>query len=163
MKNIIKISMLCLTIIIISASCKKSFDSLSVNENKPVSVPSSLLLNGIENSIFEAPYSMKERWGQYYCCDYDYYGNNRYDFGAGDDYYATLENVVKMDEEATAVGLPGGNVYNALADFFKAYLFSKMSLEMGDIPMAEALQGIGNLTPIYTSQKQVFPTGVSLA
>src|ERR1700749_3084486 len=120
MKNIIKISMLCMSIIIIAASCKKSFDSLSVNENKPVSVPSSLLLNGIENSIFEAPYSMKERWGQYYCCDYDYYGNNRYDFGSGDDYFKTLENVVKMDEEATAVGLPAGNVYNALSYFFKA-------------------------------------------
>ena len=141
MKNIFKILMLCLVITIISASCKKSFDSLSVNENKPVNVPSSLLLNGIENSVFEAPYSMKERWGQYYCCDYDYYGNNRYDFGSGDDYYGTLENVVKMDEEATAVGLPAGNVYNALAYFFKAYLFTKMSLEMGDIPMTDALQG----------------------
>ncbi len=61
-----------------------------------------------------------------------------------------------MDEEATAVGLPAGNVYNALAYFFKAYLFSKMSLEMGDIPMADALQGTGNLTPTYTPQKQVF-------
>jgi hypothetical protein len=38
-----------------------------------------------------------------------------------------------MDEEATNVGLPGGNIYNALAYFFKAYLFTKMSLEMGDI------------------------------
>src|SRR5678810_674687 len=108
MKIIFKIVMFCLLAVIISTGCKKSFDSLSINENKPVKVPSSLLLNGIENDIFEAPYSMKERWGQYYCCDYDYYGNNRYDFGAGDDYYATLTNVVKMDEEATAVGLPAG-------------------------------------------------------
>lgn len=156
MKSLIRICMLCLAIPAILASCNKSFDSLSVNENKPVSVPSSLLLNGIENDIFEAPYSMKERWGQYYCCDYDYYGNNRYDFGAGDDYYATLTNVVKMDEEATAVGLPAGNVYNALAYFFKAYLFTKMSLEMGDIPMAQALQGTVNLTPTYDPQKNVF-------
>ncbi|MEP6684376.1 MAG: SusD/RagB family nutrient-binding outer membrane lipoprotein [Parafilimonas sp.] len=156
MKSIIKIIMFCIIASIVLPACKKSFDSLSVNENKPVNVPSSLLLNGIENSMYEAPYTMKERWGQYYCCDYDYYGNNRYDFGAGDDYYATLENVVKMDEEATAVGLPDGNVYNALFYFFKAYLFSKMSLEMGDVPMADALRGTAELTPTYTPQKQVF-------
>ncbi len=156
MKSLIRILMLCLLIIVVSASCKKSFDSLSINENKPVTVPSSLLLNGVENSVFEAPYTMKERWGQYYCCDYDYYGNNRYDFGPGDDYYATLTNVVKMDEEATAVGLPAGNVYNAMAYFFKAYLFTKMSLEMGDIPMTDALQGTNELTPIYDPQEKVF-------
>ena len=40
-----------------------------------------------------------------------------------------------MDEEATNVGLPEGNVYNAMAKFFKAYFFTKMSLQMGDIPM----------------------------
>lgn len=156
MKSVLKIFILFSFIAIISASCKKSFDSLSVNENKPVNVPSSLLLNGVENDMYEAPYSMKERWGQYYCCNYDYYGNNRYDFGPGDDWYHTLTNVVKMDEEATAVGLPAGNVYNALAYFFKAYLFSKMSLEMGDIPMMQALQGTGNLTPNYDAQKAVF-------
>ncbi len=156
MKSVFRIFTGCLLAAIISAGCKKSFDSLSVNENKPTNVPSSLLLNGVENDIFEPPYSMKERWGQYYCCDYDYYGNNRYDFGPGDDWYSILTNVVKMDEEATAVGLPTGNVYNALAYFFKAYLFSKMSLEMGDIPMTEALAGTSNLTPTYDPQKTVF-------
>lgn len=156
MKSIFRIITLCLLISIVSASCKKSFDSLSVNENKPVNVPSSLLLNGIENSIFEPPYSDKEKWDQYFLINYDYYGNDRYDFGSGDDYYRTLENVVKMDEEATQVGLPAGNVYNAMAKFFKAYLFTKMSLEMGDIPMTNALQGTNNLNPTYDPQKQVF-------
>jgi hypothetical protein len=156
MKSVSRIFSLGFIVAILVTGCKKSFDSLSVNENKPVNVPSSLLLNGVENDIFEAPYSMKERWGQYYCCNYDYYGNNRYDFGPGDDWYSTLSNVVKMDEEATEVGLPAGNVYNALAYFFKAYLFSKMSLEMGDIPMTQALQGTGNLTPTYDAQKTVF-------
>ncbi len=71
-------------------------------------------------------------------------------------WYATLTNIVKMDEEATEVGLPAGNVYNALSYFSKAYLFTKMSLEMGDIPMTDALQGTGNLTPTYDPQKKVF-------
>lgn len=156
MKNVFKFFILLICITAITASCKKSFDSLSVNENKPVNVPSSLLLNGIENSMFEPPYSQKEKWDQYYLINYDYYGNNRYDFGSGDDYYGALENVVKMDEEATTVGLPEGNVYNAMAKFFKAYLFSKMSLEMGDIPLTTALEGTANLKPTYDMQKKVF-------
>lgn len=156
MKNILKALGLILFTTTILTSCKKSFDDLYKNENKPLSVPSSLLLNGIENSMFVAPYGDKEKWDQYFLINYDYYGNDRYDFGSGDDYYATLNNVVKMDDEATNVGLPAGNVYNAMAYFFKAYLFSKMSLEMGDIPMTQALQGATNLTPIYDPQKQVF-------
>jgi hypothetical protein len=104
----------------------------------------------------EPPYTDKEKWDQYFITNYDYYGNNRYDFGPGDDYYQTLKNVGKMEEEAANVGLPDGNVYSALGKFFEAYLFSKMSLEMGDIPMTQALQGFANLTPVYDPQKQVF-------
>ncbi len=156
MKNNIK-SIICIVLnILILASCKKSFNELSLNENKPLNVPSSLLFTGIENSMFEAPYGQKEKWDQYFLINYDYYGNNRYDFGSGDDYYAVLTNVVNMDKEATAVGLPETNVYNALSYFFKAYFFTKMSLEMGDIPMSDALQGITNLTPAYDTQKAIF-------
>jgi len=143
-------------LLLLVAGCKKSFSDLSKNENKPTSVQASLLLNGVLNDMYEAPYGDYEKWDQYYIINYDYYGNNRYDFGAGSDYYGTLRNVVKMDEEATNVGLPAGNVYNALAKFFKAYYFTKMSLQMGDIPMSQALQGAANLTPTYDSQKDVF-------
>lgn len=143
-------------LLIVAAGCKKSFNDLSLNENKPTSVQASLLLNGVLNDLYEAPYSDYEKWDQYYIINYDYYGNNRYDFGSGADYYNTLKNVVKMDEEATNVGLPSGNVYNALAKFFKAYFFTKMSLMMGDIPMTQALQGTANLTPTYDLQKDVF-------
>lgn len=147
---------LVLPILIIAGSCKKSFESLNQNENKPLSVPASLLLTGILNDMYDAPYTMKERWSQYYLINYDYYGNNRYDFGSGDDHYSTLRNVVKMEEEATKVGLPAVNPYSALAKFFKAYFFTKMSLEMGDLPMKEALKGAQNLTPVYDSQKEIF-------
>lgn len=156
MKTNFKITIIAAASIVFASSCKKSFDSLYNNENKPQSVPSSLLLNGVENSMFEAPYGDKEKWDQYFLINYDYYGNDRYDFGPGDDYYATLENVQQMDAQATAVGLPSGNIYNALAYFFKAYLFSKMSLEMGDIPLSQALQGTAALTPQYDAQKEVF-------
>lgn len=136
--------------------CKKSFKDLNTNENKPTSVPPSLLLNGILYSMYDAPYGSGERFSQYFLCNYDYYGNNRYDFGSGDNYYPTLKNADKMIVEATNSGLPAVNAYDAMAKFFKAYFFSKMSLEMGDVPMTDALQGTNNLTPTYDPQKKVF-------
>lgn len=145
-----------------ATGCKKSFDDMNRNENKPVSVPASLLLNGILYNMYDAPSNMKERWSQYYCCNYDYYGNNRYDFGSGDNNYATLKNVVKMQEEALKVGAAELNPYSALAKFFKAYFFTKMSLAMGDLPMTEAIQGATNLTPAYDGQKKVFQQSLLL-
>lgn len=143
--------------IILSSSCKKSFDELRDNPNKPTDVPPSLLFNGILNSLYDGPDGSNEKWCQYYCENYDYYGNNRYDFGGGDNYYSTLNNVLKMEEEAVKAGAdPSLNPYAALGKFFRAYYFSKMSLEMGDIPMTQALQGADNLTPQYDPQKDVF-------
>ena len=128
-KIIIHITLVAFTALLITG-CKKSFDDLNSNPNKPTSAPASLLFNGVLNDIYEAPYSMKERWCQYFCCNYDYYGNNRYDFGSGDDYYSTLKNVEKMQEEAIKAGQPEMNPYSTLAKFFKAYLYSKMSFEI---------------------------------
>jgi hypothetical protein len=145
-----------LFLMILAAGCKKSFEDLNVNENKPTSVPAALLFNGILNDMYEAPYGMNERWCQYYLCNYDYYGNNRYDFGAGTNNFATLKNVSKMEEEALKGGAAPLNPYAALAKFFKAYFFTRMSLQMGDIPMSQAIQGASNLTPVYDAQKTIF-------
>lgn len=143
-------------VVLINDGCKKSLSDLNKNENKPTSVPASLLFNGVLNDLYDAPYGSPERYGQYYLCNYDYYGNNRFDFGEGDDHYNTLKNVTKMEEEAAKSGLPAVNPYEAMAKFFKAYFFTKMSLEMGDIPLTEALQGINNFKPVYDPQKKVF-------
>ncbi len=138
------------------SSCKKSFSDLSINTNKPTTVPPSLLLNGVLNDMYDRPFSQAEIWDQYYLYNYDYYGNNRYDFGSASTYYGTLKNVVKMEEEARASGLRATNAYSALGKFFRAYFFTKMSLQLGDIPMTQALQGTSNLTPAYDPQKKVF-------
>lgn len=156
MKKIFKFLMLAAFVLPVLSSCKKSFDSLYSNPNKPTTVPPSLLLNGILNDMYEGPFSQYERWDQYYLANYEYYDNNRYDFGAGANFYPTLRNVTKMEEEAIATGLPADNVYSAMAKFFKAFFFTKMSLQEGDIPMSQALQGSENLTPVYDPQKQVF-------
>jgi len=142
--------------IITLASCNISFEDLKQNVNVPNAVPPSLLLTGVLNDLHEEPFGDNEKWSQYYLINYDYYGNNRYDFGSGKDYYTTLKNVVKMDEEASTLTKSEVTAYGALSDFLKAYFFSKLSLEMGDVPMSEALKGIDNLTPKYDTQKAVF-------
>lgn len=48
------------------------------------------------------------------------------------------------------------NAYGGLAHFLKAYKLFYMSLEMGDIPYEEALQGeTGLVKPKYNTQKEV--------
>ena len=154
------------------SSCKKSFSDDSKNNNLPGSVPSSLLLTGVLTNMVDLPdgaYSSSvqstmvypnasnkdEIWGQYYIYNYDYYGNNTYDFDPGADYYTTLTNVLAMENVAKASGGAAINPYEAMGKFFRAYFFSKMSLERGDIPMTQALQGLANPTPAYDTQKAV--------
>jgi hypothetical protein len=155
MKKIFKNVLLPVALLLSVSGCKKSFDELTINNNVPLSVPANLLFNGVENSIAELPDGQKEIYAQYYLYNYDYYGNNRYDFGGGDDYYTVLKNVQAMEAQAAATGGGAVNPYEALGKFFKAYLFSKMSLEMGDIPMTEALKGLDKLEPVYDTQKAV--------
>lgn len=143
-------------ILLVITSCKKSFEDLSINNNKPTSVQPSLILTGVLNDMYEAPNEQTEIIDQYYLYNYDYYGNNRYDFGSGSNYFGTLKNVTKMEEEAIRSGGGTINPYSALGKFFRAYFFTKMSLEMGDLPVNGALGGLDNLTPSYTSQKDVF-------
>ena len=107
-------------------------------------------------NLYDGPYGDYEKWDQYFLQNYDYYGNNRYDFGSGANFYATLKNVTKMEEEAKRIQLPAVNSYSALAKFLKAYFFTQMSLQMGDIPMKDALKGLEALTPAYDSQKDIF-------
>lgn len=155
MKKTAYIFLLPLVLITLVTGCKKSFEGLTKNTNKPNSVSAALLLNGVLNNLPDLPDGSKETYSQYYLNNYDYYGNNRYDLGSGDDYYAALKNVVEMEQRAAATGGASINPYEALGKFFKAYFFSKMSLEMGDIPMTQALKGLDALEPGYDSQKTV--------
>ena len=155
MKKMFRIYLLPLLILLVVSSCKKSFQDLTVNNNVPNNIPASLLFNGVLNNMVDMPDNSNEIYCQYYIYNYNYYGNNTYDFGSGSDYYTTLKNVVVMENAASAAGGLAVNPYEALGKFFRAYFFSKMSLERGDIPMTQALKGLDNLTPQYDTQKAV--------
>ncbi|WP_413669748.1 SusD/RagB family nutrient-binding outer membrane lipoprotein [Mucilaginibacter sp. Mucisp86] len=157
MKKILKALVLPALALATTTGCKKSFEDLTKNTNVPSTVPASLLFNGILNKMADLPQSENEIYGQYYLYNYDYYGNNRYDGFAsgGDNYYNALKNVIVMEQRAAATGGSAVNPYEAVGKFFRAYFFSKMSLEEGDIPMTDALKGLDNLTPKYDAQKDV--------
>lgn len=155
MKRILKTVLVPVVILMAMTGCKKSFQDLTINNNKPNAVPSSLLFNGVLNDMTNLPDGADEIWDQYYIYNYDYYGNNRYDFTGGTTYYTSLINVQNMENQAILGGSPAVNVYSAMGKFFRAYFFATMSLEMGDIPMTKALKGTANLTPSYDSQKAV--------
>lgn len=156
MKSLFKNIFVAGTVLLLAGSCKKSFDDLYVNNNKPLSVPASLLFNGILSSMIDAPGGQMDRTNQFQLQNNSYFGNNQYLFGAGDNLYATLTNVANMESQAKVFGAKDQNPYHALGKFFRAYLFSRMSLQMGDIPMSEALNGLNNLKPKYDAQKLVF-------
>jgi hypothetical protein len=172
MKKIFKNYLLPSLVVLSLSSCYKTFEKLTANPNIPNAVPASQLMNGVLNDLVDLPdgatssshqssnvyafaSNKDEIWCQYYIYNYNYYGNNTYDFDAGADYYTTLKDVIAMESAATASGGAAVNPYEAMGKFFRAYFFSKMSLERGDIPMTQALQGVKNLTPVYDTQKAV--------
>lgn len=132
------------------------FEDLEKNENKPAQVPASLVLNGIETDMYEAPWSLGHRQNQYWCCNYNYYGTNEYWSNSSFASYQTLRNIEKMEAEAKRSGAGDVNPYAALGKFFRAYFFTRMTQQMGDIPMTEALKGLENPEPVYDSQKDIY-------
>jgi hypothetical protein len=66
-----------------------------------------------------------------------------------------------MEKEASKAS-GDNNPYSALAKFFKAYFFISMTLQVGDLPMSDALKGLDNQTPKYDSQKDIFRQSLQL-
>ncbi len=154
MKKIL--SILAVTATIFITSCKKSFDTLQNDPNRPTSVPANLILNSVLSDIYQSPFSPTQRWNQFYACNYAYYGDQQYTWsGVSFNIYNSLKNVTKMEEEA-AKNLASTNPYSALGKFLRAYMFYNLTMQTGDIPVAEALKSLANVSPKYDSQKDVF-------
>lgn len=153
-RNIIIVTSL---LAVISGGCQKKYDEYTDNPNKPTTVPPNLVLTGILSDINgDRPWSLVTRWCQFDCCNYNYYGDQRYDWTGAGLNYATLNNVIKMEEEAIRVGEAEQNAYAALGKFFRAWYFYRMTNLVGDLPMKEALKGASLSTPVYDTQKEIF-------
>ncbi|WP_373511211.1 SusD/RagB family nutrient-binding outer membrane lipoprotein [Persicitalea sp.] len=159
MKTNIKIAYAFLVLGLALSSCEKTFEYLEKDPNRAITAPASLVLQGIEFDLYDdtgRPFSSEMRWNQFYAINYNYYGTNEYQFGEMPNHYFTLKNVIKMEEEAKRAGAADVNGYSALGKFFRAYFYDQMSVRVGDLPAMEALEGRGNLTPKYDTQKQIY-------
>lgn len=139
---------------LLSAFSCKDFDEIGMNANRPAAVPPSLVLRGILNDMTQEPWSLDHRRNQFWSCNYGYYGNNEYWTNA-DFNYTTLKNVLKMEEEAAKSG-SDQTPYHALGKYFRAHFYVRMTQRVGDLPLDEALNGLGNIAPTFNSQKEVY-------
>ncbi|MDX2245977.1 MAG: SusD/RagB family nutrient-binding outer membrane lipoprotein [Bacteroidia bacterium] len=139
------------------ASCE-NFDELALDPNRPTTAPASLILNNVLNDLYDInrPWSLEHRWNQYWCCNYNYYGDNEYRWTTGDFRYFSMKNIAKMEEEALKTGVDEVNGYSAVGKFLKAFFLYDMTMRFGDIPASEAVLGAENIFPKYDSQKEVF-------
>jgi Starch-binding associating with outer membrane len=136
------------------SSC--NFDELDIDPNRATSSPANLILNGVLNNLRTSAWTQDQRWNQYWCINYNYYGTNEYWSGPATTDYTRLKNVIKMEEEALKAGAPAVNPYAALGKFLRAYHFVNMTLKVGDLPLSEALQGLDIQAPKYNTQKEIY-------
>jgi hypothetical protein len=151
MKNLLLLT----TALLLLAGCR-DFSELEKNPNVPAEAPASLVLRGVLVDLYEGAWNKDARWNQYYTINYNYYGNNEYDWTTTGFKYTTLKNVGKMEEEARKQTGKEQNPYSALGKFFRAYYYVWMTQRVGDLPLNEALRGTDNITPAYNTQKELY-------
>lgn len=136
----------------------QNFDELSENPNNPTSVPASLIFTKICNDLNENPWSAAHQYAQFWCLNYEYYGNQNYNWTTTNFNFNSLYDLQKMEQEAITGGADAANnPYKAIGKFFKAYYFVNMTQRVGDIPLTEALRAAEDIrTPKYDSQKSVY-------
>ncbi|HVY75995.1 MAG TPA: SusD/RagB family nutrient-binding outer membrane lipoprotein [Puia sp.] len=155
------------------AACNKQIAEKQANPNNPSSVQPNLILGtvltdlsgtgaygrlgGTGSSEGINSWDGAHRWNQYHCSNYDYYDNNIYSWTNGSfDSYLVLTDVDRMQEEITSRGGNALNPFEAIGRFIKAYYYYNLSSLFGDVPLSDALQGLENFKPSYTSQEKVF-------
>ncbi|GAO42462.1 SusD/RagB family nutrient-binding outer membrane lipoprotein [Flavihumibacter petaseus] len=157
MKRITTILPITIAVLAVFSGCNKKMEEYEQNPNGAESVNSALIFRGIASDMNnDEPWSLISRWNQFDCCNYNYYGDQRYDWTGASLNYLTLENVQKMEEEAAKRGLPAINPYAAIGKFQRAFFFYRMTSLVGDLPLTEALKGKDNVHPAYDTQKSIF-------
>lgn len=148
---------------LVLSGCSK-FDDINTDPNKATKVTSEMLATTLLLDItkttfrsgtdFMRPYML----GKYTCWsssanEEQYNKLNRSEYF---DRLIVLNNIDKMIELATSEELK--NSYTALGHVIRAYRFFELTMQVGDVPYSQALQGEkkGIIKPEYDAQKDVF-------
>ena len=76
------------------AACNKKFDEYLQNPNRAESVQPSLVFTAVANDLnMDKPWSQVSRWNQFDVVNYNYYGDQRYDWTGATWNFITLNNV----------------------------------------------------------------------
>lgn len=128
-------------------------EGLNVDPNNPSTALPEYLLAGISYTAFNQSstspaYAIKQLVKTDGESAEQVYKWSRGDF----DLYDNMREVVKLEENSSE-----GSAYRALAHFFRANYFYRLTMQFGDIPYSEALKGeSGNIyQPVYDSQESV--------
>lgn len=151
-------------VLLLLVSCQKRFEDLQTNPNIATSVPPDLILNRLINGVAGGmggiePWGAVARYNQFFCRNFEYYGDNQYNWNSGpfNVYQDVLKNIAQMEAEAQKSSGTDKTPYHAVAKFLKAYYYYNLTSLMGDVPMSEAAKALdGTLQPKYDTQKEVF-------
>lgn len=154
-----------LLVAITAVSCNDKFEELQKNPNAAGTSAPINLLHGIIEDTWDKPWEETQRYCQFYATGFSLYDSQNYMFGTlSNDSYTPLRNIQRMEIEAEKNGTEEVRPFLAIAKFFKAYTFIRLSERLGDIPMSEATQGetTGNFTPKYDTQEDVYKQSLLL-
>lgn len=157
MKTINKIITISLSVILL-ISCSE-FDKINTNPDKPLDATAGLmatrLIWNMAGPDAAKTFSYDYQRGKYLGWS-EGASNEQYNFfGRISFNYSILTTGKKM--VAKAQSSPQSNSYEGLFKFLKAYKLFHLSMKLGDIPYAEALNGEeGIVKPKYDTQKEVF-------
>jgi hypothetical protein len=165
MKNILKYITIVLVAGAVCLSCTKNFDKINSNPDKSTTSNDSWLATGMLTSITSSDISGTKSFVQPFMLakyalwtedqeSYQYNKISRASFGR----LSVLRNVPVMLNYAKNEPEGLKNSYTALAHFIRAWQFYQVTMQLGDIPYSEAIQGEseGNIKPKYDTQKDVF-------
>jgi hypothetical protein len=158
----LKYSLLLAALALLSNGCSK-FDDINTNPNATTQVNSAMLATGMILNITRGDISSTKSFMQPFLLgkyltwgegqeNFQYNKISRTDFSR----ITLLRNITPMENYATSDGLKKS--YQALGHFIRAWQFFMATMQVGDIPYADAVKGESDaiLQPKYDTQKTVF-------
>lgn len=161
-KHISKIAAMAIAVCVGFSSCTKKFDTINTNPDKASSASSEWLATNILTSVtskdisqgtnFRQPFTLGKYIGwTELVSDYQYNRMIRVDFGR----LLVLRDVEPMIKNAGNENLK--KTYEGFGHFIRAWQFFQTTMQVGDIPYTEAVQGSAGLIKAkYDTQKEVF-------